>query len=748
MTRISYISTACLTLALLASCGGEKAQHKAPVDYVNPYMGNISHLLVPTFPTVHLPNSLLRVYPERSDYTSERVTGLPIAVTHHRERSAFNLTPFAQAPTQPTAQYNYDNEVLRPYYFSIELDDNSILAQYAPSHQSAVYNISFSNSQAPYLCLNSRQGEVSIEDGTVKACQLLDNDTRLYVYLETQEAPTETAILANGNLDSQASAAQGQNVAAVLRFAEPNIHARYGISLISAEQAKKNLEREIQSYDVNAVAEAGRQEWNDALGRIAVEGEDEESKTVFYTSYYRTMERPICLSEDGQYYSAYDHAVHADGGTPFYTDDWIWDTYRGVHPLRTIIEPEKEEQILYSFLEMADQMGTGWMPTFPELTGDSRRMNSNHAVASVADAVAKGLKIDTLRAYEACRKGIEEKTLAPWNDKRAGWIDQFYVEHGYIPALKDGETENDPNINPSEQRQPVAVTLGTSYDQWCLSRIAAALNRPDEADYYYRCSHNYRNIYNPATAFFHPKDKDGRWIEPFDYRFSGGQGARRYYGENNGWVYRWDVPHNIPDLIGLMGGAEQFVANLDQTFSEPLGKSKYEFYSQLPDQTGNVGQFSMANEPSMHVPYLYDYAGQPWKTQKRVRQMLQTWFRNDLMGLPGDEDGGGLSAFVVFSSLGFYPVTPGEARYAIGSPVFDEASITLPSGGKFTVIAHGASQGMKYIQSATLNGEPFNQPWIYHSDIAADGTLVFQMGYEPNKQWGVVEMPDRMAMAD
>ena len=240
----------------------------------------------------------------------------------------------------------------------------------------------------------------------------------------------------------------------------------------------------------------------------------------------------------------------------------------------------------------------------------------------------------------------------------------------------------------------------------------------------------------PVELFFHPKDKDGNFIEPFDYRFSGGIGARDAYDENNGWTYRWDVQHNLADLINLMGGRENFARNLDQTFAEPMGRGKREFYTQLPDQTGNIGQFTMANEPSLHIPYLYNYAGQPWKTQKRVRQVLKTWFRNDVMGIPGDEDGGGLTSFVVFSSIGFYPVTPGFPSYNIGSPLFSNVKVTLPNGRIFEIDAENCSDENKYIQSATLNGKPLDQPWFTHDDIKNGGKLVLVMGRHPNKAWG------------
>jgi predicted alpha-1,2-mannosidase len=213
-------------------------------------------------------------------------------------------------------------------------------------------------------------------------------------------------------------------------------------------------------------------------------------------------------------------------------------------------------------------------------------------------------------------------------------------------------------------------------------------------------------------------------------------GARDYYDENNGWTYQWDVVHNIADLINLMGGRQAFTSNLDKLFDEPMGKPKYHFYHQLPDHTGNVGQFSMGNEPSFHIPYLYNYAGQPWKTQKRIRHLLEQWFRNDLMGIPGDEDGGAMSAFVVFSSMGFYPVTPGMPVYNIGSPVFDEVTIHLSSGKDFTIVANNNASHNKYIQSAILNGNSLDKPWFLHDKMINGGTLKLEMGPKANRQWG------------
>ncbi len=721
-----------------------KRQVKEPVDYVNPYIGNISHLLVPTFPTVQLPNSMLRVYPLRADYTSEYVSGLPIIVTNHRERSAFSLLPQTGSQLALKKQYTYDNETIRPYEFAIELDDQ-MSARFAVSHQSAIYEVSYDDGIAPSVVLATDNGQLTASGRVIHGWQRIDgsvsNDTKVYIYMESLEQPTQTVTLSSGGSTS--------GVGVRYPLLTQKVHLRYGISFISEAQAKANLYREQSGFDIDSLAAAGRQSWNDALGRIQVKGTSDNDLTVFYTAYYRTFERPVCMSEDGRYWSPFDGQVHDDGGTPFYNDDWIWDTYRAAHPLRTLMDQSVEENILNSYLLMAEQMGNGWLPTFPELNGDSRRMNSNHGVPALADALAKGLRVDAQKAFRYSQKAMEEKTLAPWSGAKAGWIDQFYQAHGYIPALNPGEKENDPNVNGWEKRQPVAVTLGTSYDAFALSEIAKHLSTTAKkkerqqwlqlSEKYARQSLNYRHLFNAETGFFHPKNKEGEFITPLDYRYDGGVGARQYYDENNGWIYRWDVPHNIADLIQLMGGRQQFVANLNQTFAEPLGKSKCEFYAMMPDHTGNIGQFSMANEPSFHIPYLYNYAGQPWMTQKRIRQCLRTWYRNDLMGVPGDEDGSGMSAFVVFSSVGLYPVTPGLPVYNIGSPLFPLAVLTLSNGRIFEVRAHGASAQNKYIQSATFNGQPWNQPWLSHQQLMQGGVLELQMGAHPNKQWGAAE---------
>ncbi|MDR2472759.1 MAG: GH92 family glycosyl hydrolase [Tannerella sp.] len=728
--------------ATLVACQNQNcstsSSKKQPVDYVNPYMGNISHLLVPTYPTVHLPNSMLRVYPERGDYTTDKIRGLPVVVTSHRGSSAFSISPLTitddKTELKPVINYSYDNEKITPYRYSVYLDEADIQVDYAPSERSGVYNITFPNKNNNVLIINTRNGKIETDGTTVSGEQFINRDTRVFLYLETDLRPLKTE-----EINTQE---RSRNKVIVLTFNEKDVKIRYGVSFISAEQAKINLQNEIKTYDVDAIAQKGREIWNNALGKIEVEGGSDNDKTVFYTSLYRVYERMINISEYGNYYSATDNQIHSDEGRPFYTDDWIWDTYRAAHPLRVLIEPDKETDMIRSYIRMAQQSADGWMPTFPEITGDSHRMNGNHAVSVIQGAYIKGLRdFDLEAAFKACKGALTEKSLLPWVKVPNTELDVIYHEKGYYPSLYEGETEYIKEVNLGEKRQTVAVTLAACYDFWCIAQIARQLGKNDDYQYFMNGSYNYRNIYNRETAFFHPKDRDGNFIQPFDYKFSGGQGARDYYDENNAWTYRWDVPHNPADLISLMGSPENFAANLDNTFAESLGTSKFQFYSQLPDQTGNVGQFSMANEPSLHIPYLYNYASQPWKTQKRIRTLLRQWFRNDLMGVPGDEDGGGLSAFVVFSAMGFYPVNPASPNYCIGSPIFNKVKIHLANGKTFEIEALNCSDDNKYIQSATLNGAEWNKSWFSHDAIANGGKLTLQMSHKANRRWGNATTP-------
>jgi predicted alpha-1,2-mannosidase len=285
------------------------------------------------------------------------------------------------------------------------------------------------------------------------------------------------------------------------------------------------------------------------------------------------------------------------------------------------------------------------------------------------------------------------------------------------------------------------VTLGHSFDDRALAQMAKELGINDDFDLFLKKSKNYRYLWWTEKGFFMPKDDKGKWID-IDPEWDGGMGGRDYYDENNGWTYLWQVQHDIPGLIELMGGKKSFENRLDQLFSESLGRSKYENWAKFPDFSGIVGQYSMGNEPSFHIPYLYNMTDSPWKTQKKIRMLLNAWFHDNIFGIPGDEDGGGMSAFVVFSMMGFYPLTPGLPEYTIGSPVFRKVVIELSGGDKFTIEAEGASDRNIFIQKAWLNGKPFNSSFFSHKELLDGGLLKFEMGPYPNMEWGKTERAD------
>jgi predicted alpha-1,2-mannosidase len=330
-----------------------------------------------------------------------------------------------------------------------------------------------------------------------------------------------------------------------------------------------------------------------------------------------------------------------------------------------------------------------------------------------------------------------EATMIPWRDRGPiTELEMTYFEKGFFPALPGGKAEWISQVDTFERRQSVAVTLEHCYDDWCLAQMAGVLNKNIDYDYFMKRAHNYQTLYDARIGFMAPKTADGKWVEPFDPKLSGGQGGRAYFAECNSWIYTWHVQHDMQGLIDLMGGREKFAQKLDALFVEQYGMLKFKFLNQFPDATGLIGQYAQGNEPSFHIPYLYNYAGAPWKTQRRVREIMKIWYDDDPQGICGDEDGGSMSAWYVFSAIGFYPVCPGRPVYDIGSPVFEQITIKVGDGKKFVIRAINVSAKNKYIQSATLNGKTLNKPWFEHSALVEGGELVFNMGDRPNKDWG------------
>lgn len=712
-------------ILLLISCTQkqEVKQTKDFLNYVDPTIGNVGHLLQPTRPTVQLPNQMTRMTPERADYMDDQISNFPLNVISHRIAKAFWVKPIT-GNVNPNSwnkrlTWDHDLEINRPWYYKTELVDEEITVAYTAGAKTGIFKFVYPENAIKTLLLGRYfpEGNFTKESkNSFTGLEVFDN-VKIFVYGELEGGEITKLEEKNKIVVS------GTNIS-------KRIELKYATSFISREQAEKNFKAELDGVSFEQLKEQAKEAWAKVINQIEVEGGSEAHKRSFYSALYRCYERMTNISEEGSYFSGYDNKIHKDDRS-FYVDDWVWDTYLAHHPLRAILQPDVEADMLQSYVDMYKQ--SGWMPTFPVIYGDHSCMNGFHSSISFLDAYRKGIRnFDVETAFEGMLKNAEQATMLPWRNGEKCELDDFYHAKGFFPGLHPNEKETVDRVHPFENRQSVAITLGHSYDDWALAEMAKELGKADVESKYRPRAENYKNLWHPEQKMFLPKDAKGNWIN-IDPKFDGGMGARAYYDENNGWTYLWQTQHDVQGLIDLFGGVQKFEAGLDQLFREGLDRSKYAFWAKLPDATGLVGQFSMGNEPSFHIPYLFNYTNSPWKTQKWTRFLLDTWFKDNVFGIPGDEDGGGMSAFVVFSAMGFYPVTPGIPTYTITSPLFEKVSINLENGKKFTISAPGLSGERKYIQSAKLNGKTLDTPWFSHEQLMQGGTLELEMGRLPNK---------------
>ena len=713
-----------LLWALVLACLAAGCRSTDILSEVDPTIGGVG-VLQPTRPTVQIPNQIVRWSPMRADMLDDRIADFPLTLASHRLESVFGFLPLAEGVFEGpwwTARQVYDNEKTTPYGYDVRLEGCTLAFSAAP--RSGIIRLHFDEAGSGLLRFHALNRQAVFE---------LDGDTALKATEPFHGMTAYAYIVFDSPVSVKETTPEGNNL--LLSTGAQDLLVRYAVSYISTDQARTNLEKEIPDWDFARVRKEAEKAWRDALGKITVKGGSASERRLFYTSLYRCWERPVDVSEYGRYYSAFDHQVH-ESDFHFYTDNWMWDTHISLEPLHVILDPETEENKLQSYVEMYRQCGT--MPSFAVTWGDWPAMTGNYAAVWMADARAKGLDFDIATAYEGLRANSLDATLLPWKNGPKCVLDDFYNEHGWYPALHPGETETVPEVPlPWERRQSVSLSTTFSYCDWACAQIARELGKTEDEALFLERAAFYRNVYRPDKGMFWPKDKDGNWIEGVDPRYM----DRAYYTENNAYTFQWDVKHDLDGLFELMGGRSEAEKKLDELFRIPLAMGKFQYWSLLPDSSGMVGQFAMGNEPSFHIPYIYDYLGCPWKTQKRIRQLVSQVFSDTLTGIPGDEDGGGMSSFVVFSMMGFFPVTPGIPVYAIGSPFFEECSISLPSGKTFTVKAKGASEGKKYIQFARLNGRPLDRAWFSHRELTDGGVLELVMGSEPNKEWGKDNLP-------
>lgn len=512
---------------------------------------------------------------------------------------------------------------------------------------------------------------------------------------------------------------------ALLHFAtakDEQVLVKVALSSVDAEGAEKNL-AEIPGWDFEQVKADARRDWNNYLGKIDIETNDEEQKTVFYTALYHTGISPSLFTDVDGRYRGLDREIHtAEAGKPMYTIFSLWDTFRALHPLLTIIEPDLNSRFINALLKQYQDGGI--LPMW-ELAGNyTGTMIGYNAVPVIVDAYMKGDRgFDARLALEACLRSAEYDTLAPIATtnylKHAALmpISKYYKNTlGYVPCDKEHEA--------------VAKGLEYAYDDWCISQLAGALGDTATQNRYAEFGRSYRHYFDPSVRFMRGKDINGKWRTPFNPRSS--THREDDYCEGTAWQWTWFVPQDVEGLVELMGGREGFIGKLDSLFT---ADSALEGEQTSADISGLIGQYARGNEPSHHILHLYNKVGQPWKTQALVDSVLHSQYFNDPNGLSGNEDCGQMSAWYILNSMGFYQLCPGNPEYSIGRPLFNAATIRLPQGKEFRIVAKNNSATNKYIESATLNGTPLSKPYFTHRQLMEGGTLQVVMTDKPTK-WG------------
>ncbi len=749
--KLTIVLLQVVMLQLLGVSGLYAQNGKDFVDYIDPNIGTVAPLLNMNRPVVHLPNQLIRVFPTQHDYLDMQLTAFPMTTLNViTPQYVFGIKPSTGALLDTgwyrRLNYDHDFEVTRPWYYSALLTDENIRVEFTAGARAGIYRFTFPEGVEKNLHLSNYYagGEYGLVDGHAVVGTELVSDPhhnqsgKAYLYgvfsgsptMGTKEGDKNFGRYTVSSVPEEPYRMAGRRAWASYGSEHDNaVEFRYAISFISQEQAKRNFEQEVAAVPFEDLKKNGESIWAKTVGQIRVEGGTEAQRRSFYTALYRTYVRMIDITEQGKYFSGFDGQVHPDD-RPFYTEDYTWGNHPAMHPLRCILNPQGEADMLQSYVRMYEQ--SGWMPEYPKHFGDREGMFAFHSAVMFLDAYRKGIRdFDAEKAFEGILKNAERATMLPFRNGPRGGLEDFYDENGYYPALHPGEPETDPfaAAKRGQRRSSVAVTLAHSYDDWALAEFAEELGKPDVAKRFAPKAKNYRNLWKEDIGMFMPKDANKQWIH-IDPKFDGGSHGFDYYNENNGWSYLWHVQHDIPGLMALMGGREGMEAKLDRLFTEGMGRPKPDFWAKFANSTGMIGQFSIGNQVTYHIPYLFNFTDSPWKTQKYTRLILDTWFKDDIFGVPGDEDGGALSSFVVFTAMGFYPVTAGVPAYTITSPVFSKVSIALDNGNTFTVVAEGASRTNKYIQSAKLNGKVLDSLWFSHAQLMDGGTLELILGPE------------------
>lgn len=709
--------------------------------YVNPFIGTGAidgGLSGNNYPGATSPFGMIQLSPDTSEapnwgdasgYDYNRSTIFGFSHTRLSGTGASDLIDVTLMPTssgRTSSTFTHDEEKASPGYYQVMLKDENINVELTTTQRNGIHRYQYPAGKDAEVILDMDHSADKgswgrriinaqiriLNDHAVEGYRIITGWAKLrkiYFYMEFSSPILTSTLRDGGRVHENTAVVNGTNLHGCFRFGKLNgkpLTCKVALSSVSMENARQNMEQEAPHWDFDRYMAAADADWEKQLGKIEIKG-TEVQKEIFYTALYHTMIQPNTMSDVNGEYMAADYTARKVGDNEtHYTTFSLWDTFRASHPLYTMLEPERVTDFVKSMIRQYEYYG--YLPIWQLWGQDNYCMIGNHSIPVITDAILKGIPgIDVEKAYEAVyNSSVTSHPNSPF---------EVWEKYGFMPE----------NI----QTQSVSITLEQAFDDWCVAQLAEKLNKDADYERFHKRSEYYRNLFHPKTKFFQSKNDKGEWIEPFDPYQYGGNGGHPFT-EGNAWQYFWYVPHNIQALMELTGGTKAFEQKLDTFFT-----SNYKSEQMNHNASGFVGQYAHGNEPSHHVAYLYNFAGQPWKTQKYVSHILNTLYNNTSSGYAGNDDCGQMSAWYVFSAMGFYPVNPADGRYIIGSPLLDECTLKLAGNKDFHIRTIRKSPEDIYIQSVTLNGKKHKDFFITHQDIMNGGTMVFKMGKKPSG-WG------------
>jgi predicted alpha-1,2-mannosidase len=722
-----------LFVAVIIACAMNACQvpnnNLEPAAYINPFIGTDGH--GHTYPGAATPFGMVQLSPQtRLDgwdgcsgyhYTDTIVYGFAhtaLSGTGVSDYGDILLMPVLGDPVFDNASYSSpfkkENEYAEAGYYEVFLEKPKVLAELTATTRVGYHRYTFPEAEAANLIIDLKHRDLVLEswieivnDTEIRGMRRSTNwanDMVWYFHMQFSKPFSKSGIAVDDALIEGLALAEGRNIKAYVGFsteANETIEVKVGLSAVDAEGALNNLIGEIPAWNFQECRRNAFNAWNKEVGKIRVKGGSHDQKTVFYTAMYHAMLQPNTFMDVDRRYRGMDRNIHTANNFTNYTVFSLWDTYRTWHPLMTIIEQERTRDFIHVMLDMYEKGGL--LPIWELAANETYCMIGNHSISVIADAWMKNIRdFDGELALKAMVHSATQDHFG---------LDA-YKKYGFIP----GEMEH----------ESISKTLEYAYNDWCIAIMAKEIGHDDIYSEFIRRAQGYKHIFDPGTGFMRPR-MNGNWLTPFDPTT-----VDWHFTEANSWHYSFYVPHDVSGLIELHGGKEKLAEKIDELFEtdNPItGRD-------MKDITGLIGQYAQGNEPSHHMAYLYNFVGQPWKTQQRARQIMDELYTAMPDGLSGNEDCGQMSAWLIMSAMGFYPVSPGLPEYVIGTPWFPEMEIYLENGSVFKITANKVSGRNFYIQSAQLNGNDFNQSFISHTDIINGGHLHFEMGSKPNKKWG------------